>query len=207
MNRLDSSASQAAFTPRWLTTLIALGAFGTLAGCATALAPTAGPAAANTAAAPATAAKPPTVAPAATPGAAPGAAGAAPAPATPPSAATPPRAPGSPAPFAEVTRQAKSSAGFLTVWTQDAKTWLEIPAALLDKPFFLGASISSGLGERFFLPGLMPPERVVMFKRVGDNVQLIAVSLHARTTPGTPLARAIAESYSDSLLAAAPLAA
>lgn len=45
-----------------------------------------------------------------------------------------------------------------------------------------------------------------MFKRVGDNLQLIAVSLHARTTPGTPLARAISESYSDSLLAAAPLA-
>ncbi|MFO1327915.1 MAG: zinc-dependent metalloprotease [Rubrivivax sp.] len=125
----------------------------------------------------------------------------------PPPAATPPRAPGAPAPFAEVTKDATRRDGFLPVWTRDEKTWIEIPAGRLDKPFFLGASLASGLGERAFLPGLMGPERVVVLRRVGNSVQLVARNLHARAPEGTPLARAVAESFSDSLLASAPLAA
>ncbi len=124
-----------------------------------------------------------------------------------PTAAARPPAPGTPQPFAEVTRDAKSTAGFLTVWTKDEKTWLEIPASLLDKPFFLGDSAASGLGERYILPGLMGQEQVVVLRRVANTVQLVAVNLKVRATPGTPLARALRESYADSLLAAAPLAA
>ena len=115
--------------------------------------------------------------------------------------------PGTPAPFAEVTREAKRDDGFLPVWTRDDKTWLEIPTALLDKPLFFGASLASGLGERFAFPGLMGREHMVVLRRVGNTLQLLARQLHARAPEGTPLARAVAESYSDSLLGAAPLAA
>ncbi len=132
------------------------------------------------------------------PGAAPGAAPAARPPATPP---------GTPAPFAEVTKDAKSSPGFLTVWTKDEKTWLEIPAAQLDKPFFLGSSAVSGLGVNMFYPGLMGGAKVVMLKRVGNSVQLIQLNTLQRAPDNTPLSRAVRESYSDSLLAAVPLAA
>ncbi|MCW5634834.1 MAG: zinc-dependent metalloprotease [Rubrivivax sp.] len=106
-----------------------------------------------------------------------------------------------------MTRGAKSSDGFLTLWTRDEKTWLEIPADRLDKPFFLGNSLASGLGSGFVLPGLTGPEHVVVLRRVGNTVQLVAVNLLARAREGTPLAQAVAESYSGSLLAAAPLAA
>jgi hypothetical protein len=120
-----------------------------------------------------------------------------------------PPIPGAPPPFAEVTRGATSSQGFLTVWTREEKTWLEIPAERLEQPFFLGFSFATGLGQRYLLPGLMGfgVEQVVVLRRVGNNVQLVARNLDSRATEGTPLARAIAESYSDSLLAAAPLAA
>jgi hypothetical protein len=118
-----------------------------------------------------------------------------------------PPSPGTPPPFAEVTKEAKSASGFLTIWTKDERTWLEIPAGRLDQPFFFGASLASGLGERFLLPGLMTGHRVVVLRRVGNTVQLVARNLHARAPEGTPLARAVAESYSDSLLAVAPLAA
>ena len=121
--------------------------------------------------------------------------------------ARPPALPGAPPPFAETTREAKRSDGFLPVWTRDDKTWLEIPAALLDKPMFFGSSAASGLGERFFYPGLMGREHIVLLRRVGNTVQLVARNQHARAPEGTPLARAVAESYSDSLLGAAPLAA
>jgi hypothetical protein len=193
----------------------ALAAFLLLAGCATTGAP---PAASTAPSAPATgaAASPAPAAPAAAgapranpvspaPGAA-AAAGATP-PATAAAARPPAPAPGTPPPFAEVTKDAKRTAGFLPLWTKDERTWIEIPAAQLDKPFYLGTSIAQGLGERFLLPGLMGTERVVMFKRVANNVQLLARNLSVRAADGTPLAQALAESYSDSLLAAAPLAA
>ena len=121
-------------------------------------------------------------------------------------AARPP-IPGTPPPFAEVTRDAKSAPGYLTLWTRDEKTWIEIPAERLEQPMFLGASLASGLGVGFLLPGLMPSDQIVVLRRVGNLVQLVARNLHARAPAGTPLARAVAESYSDSLLAAAPLAA
>jgi hypothetical protein len=61
-------------------------------------------------------------------------------------APAPAPAPGTPPPFADVTKGAKSAEGYLTVWTRDEKTWLEIPPDRLDRPFFLGVSLASGLG-------------------------------------------------------------
>jgi hypothetical protein len=106
-----------------------------------------------------------------------------------------------------VTREAKRVDGYLPVWTREDRTWLEIPTALLDQPMFLASSISGGLGVRGFFPGLMGRERIVVLRRVGNTVQLVARNQHARAPSGTPLARAVDESYSDSLLGFAPLAA
>ncbi len=179
--------------PSSLTSPALLGAVAALlAGCATGTAPPAAPA-------------PVSAAPAASAAASPAAAASTPRPAA--AAPRPPAAPGTPPAFSEVTKDAKSSEGFLTVWTKDEKTWLEIPAERLDQPFFFGASLASGLGERFFWPGLMGAEQIVVLRRVGNNVQLVARNLKARAPAGTPLAQALAESYSDSLLGAAPLAA
>ena len=129
---------------------------------------------------------------------APGAAAAAPRPAA---------QPGAPAPFADVTRDAKRADGYLPVWTRDEKTWIEIPAALLDQPMFLGMSVAGGMGTGPFWPGMMGREHVVVLRRVGNTVQLLSRNQHARAPAGTPLARAVDESYSDSLLGSAPLAA
>ncbi len=162
-------------------------------GCANAPTPTAP---AVPAAAPAAAPKPPAAAP-----------GAATSAAAPPAAVARPPATGTPPPFADITKDATRSDGFLPLWTKDDKTWLEIPAERLDRPFFFGSSQASGLGERFFFPGLMGAEKVVVLRRVGQSVQLLARNLNARAPEGTPLSLALAESFSDSLLAAAPLAA
>lgn len=166
-----------------------------LAGCAsTASAP---PAASTTAQA-----TPPAAAPRPALGAS------APAPATTPTGA-PVQAPaaGQAPPFAAVTRGATRSDGYLPLWTRDERTWLEIPADRLNRPMFFGASIAGGLGERGFFPGLMGREHLVVLRRVGNSVQLVARNLLARAPAGTPLARAVAESYSDSLLGVATLAA
>lgn len=111
-----------------------------------------------------------------------------------------PAAAGVPPPFAEVIRGAKSSEGFFTIWTRDEKTWIEIPANRLEQPFFFGFSLASGLGELAFWPGLMGPGHVAVLRRVGNSVQLVSRNQGVRAPAGTPLARALAESYSDSLL-------
>jgi hypothetical protein len=117
------------------------------------------------------------------------------------------RPPGSPPPFSEIVQGARSSEGFLTLWTRDDKTWLEIPAARLNQPFFFASSIATGLGERFLWPGLMGREHMVLLRRVGNSVQLVARNTSVRAPAGTPLGLAVAESFSDSLLSAVPLAA
>ena len=132
-----------------------------------------------------------------------GASGAAPAAA--PSGA-PPTPPGAPRPFAEVIKDAKELKGFLTLWQKDEKTWIEIRSDQLDQPFFFAPSLAQGLGEQFFWPGLLGREQVVVLKRVGNTVQLLAKNLAVRAPAGTPLAVALQESYSDSLLASAAVA-
>ena len=176
--------------------------------CATVGAPTAatpGTSAATTQAKPAAPAAAPTAAAGQPRAAAPSATAAAPNAA--PNAAQAPRPGDAPAlrPFADVVKDVKEFKGFLPLWQKDERTWLEIPADMLDKPFFFGQSLATGLGERFFWPGLMGAEQVVVFKRVGNSVQLIAKNMRVRAPAGTPLEVALRESYSDSLMAAAPV--
>ena len=121
-------------------------------------------------------------------------------------AAARPGEPPPPRPFADVVRDAKETKGLLGVWQKDEKVWLEIKPEQLDKPLFFGFSLQSGLGERFFLPGLMGTEHLVEFHKVGNTLQLIARNLGVRAPAGTPLETAVHESYSDSLLASAPVA-
>jgi hypothetical protein len=108
--------------------------------------------------------------------------------------------------FAEVTKDAKQSRGYIPVWAKNEKIWLELLPEHFDRLFFFGSSSASGLGTPAFLPGLMGREQVVKFRRVGNSVQLIAVNLAVRAPTGTPLDLAVQESYSDSLLAVAPVA-
>ena len=201
---LDSS------TPvRTGASLLALAVLATLSACAAVPAPDS-----TQAAAPAAQPAPAPIPVLASTPAAPGAAGAVAPPTTPPAAgATPagaaagarPGEPPPPRPFAEVVRDAKETKGYLTVWQKDEKVWLEIKPDQFDKPMFFGYALQSGLGERFFLPGLLGDEQIVELHKSGNNLQLVARNLNVRATPGTPLETAVRESYSDSLLASAPI--
>ena len=116
-----------------------------------------------------------------------------------------PGEPPPPRPFADVIREAKETKGYLTVWQKDERIWLEVKPDQLDKPFFFGLGLQSGLGERFFLPGLMAQDHMVEFHKAGTTLQLIARNLDVRAPAGSPLELAVRESYSDSLLASAPI--
>jgi hypothetical protein len=157
-----------------------------LAGCA-ALTPPAAPVAATPAAA-----MPPQ-----------GAARPAPAPATPPVAASA----GLP-PFAVVTKEAKQVDGPITAWHKDDKLWLELAPEQFGKLFILSPKLSTGIGEAFVVGGLMAypvsgaggPQVVEFVRGHGNQVRLLARNQDVIAKAGTPESRAVAVSYSPSLL-------
>src|SRR5262249_8644322 len=135
------------------------------------------------------------------------------APLTPAPSATTPGAPASaPAPgpaarpFREVVKDAKETEGFFNVWRDGDRAWIEIRPDQLDKPFFFTTVRTKGVGERMVIAGLMGERHIVYFKKVNGPVQLIARNTRFRARAGTPTEHAVHESFSDSLLASAPIA-
>jgi len=136
-----------------------------------------------------------------------------PPPVAPPASGVPPGTPqpavappGSPAPFATVIKDTKKIDGVFTLYQKDEKVWIELRPEDFNKPFFLSPKLATGIGEAFVYGGLMDEEHVVEFRRVHNQVQLIALNTDFTAKAGTPEGRAVAASYSPSLLASTPVA-
>ena len=130
-----------------------------------------------------------------------------------PAAGFTPPAPGTPPPFAVIIREARRVDGPLTLWQKDDKVWIELLPSQLGKPFLLSPKIKSGISEAWVLGGLMAypvngagGPQVVEFVRVHNQVRLQARNTDVDAKAGTPEARAVAASYSHSLLGATPVA-
>jgi len=131
-----------------------------------------------------------------------------------PGTATLPTPPGQPQPFATVTKDAKQVAsGLFAVWQKDEKFWLELQPSDFGRPFFLSPKISRGIGEAGFYGGTMASywadfgrPQIVEFRRVHNQVQLIARNAEYVAQSGTPSARAVEAGFSASLLASTALA-
>jgi hypothetical protein len=187
----DSSASVSSLL-RWSlpATLLWLGGCASLAPAATAPVPAPG---ASAASAPGPATRPVAAAAAAS-GVPPG---------TPQPAVTPP---GSPTPFATVIKDAKKIDGLVTLYQKDEKVWIELRPEDFDKSFFLSPKLATGIGEAAVFGGLMDDPQVVQFRRVHNQVQMIALNTEFTAKSGTPEGRAVAASFSPSLLASTPVA-
>ena len=124
-----------------------------------------------------------------------------------------PSGPSGPPLFASVIRDAKRIDGPIPMWQKDDKVWFELAPQHFGKPFLLSPKIKSGIGEGWVLGGLMAypvngagGAQLVEFVRVHNNVRLQARNTDILATPGTPEARAVADSYSHSLLGVATVA-
>jgi Met-zincin/Domain of unknown function (DUF5117) len=120
------------------------------------------------------------------------------APAGPPAAAQP-------KPFNEVIKGAKEIPGYLKVFEKDEKVWIAIKPDQLDKPFFFSYNIPRSIGERGLYGSQMGDSGMAVFHKIGANVQLIARNTHYFAKEGTPQAHFVRESFSDSLIASAPV--
>lgn len=187
-----------------VATLMAVAAAFVASGCAT------------TVAAPGTAGTTPTpaapVAQAGTPPAAAANAGPGARPAAPPAAA-PAAAPGQPQPFATVIKDARRIDGLFTMWQKDDKVWFELQPSDLNKPFFFGPKVAQGIGESGLFGGSMlgrwgtfGRQQMVEFRRVHNQVQLVARNTSFRAPAGSPTGYAVASGFSDSLLGSSTVA-
>src|SRR5438552_3336545 len=101
-------------------------------------------------------------------------------------------------PFADIVKEAKEHPGFLNVYTKEEKVWIEIRPEQFDRPFFMQVNRTHGVGERDPFTNPMLRSYIVEFHRLGNNIQLLAKNSHFFAKEGTPLARAVRESSSDS---------
>jgi hypothetical protein len=199
--------------PRFSRTTLALAALLALGACATTAPPAAPPAApptAPTTAQPSSAAAPAGSAAAAAAGTAPAQAGSA---TTTAQAATPgsrpaagARAPGSPPAFDEVIKEATRTDGFIPVWRKDEKVWLELGPEHLGVPMLVSVNTASSVGERGLYASQMGPRWMAEFRRVGNQVQLVAHQTRFRAPRDPVAALAVQQAFSESLLGSTAVA-
>ena len=130
--------------------------------------------------------------PAVPPPGAPTAAGITPATGAPPAPA--------PRPFKDIIKDAKMTPGFFNIYQKDEKVWLAIKPDQFDKPFFFTYNIPQSVGERGLYGSQMGGAEMAVFKKIGNQIQLIAQNAEFYATPGTPQAQFVSEAFSDSLL-------
>ncbi|ACB35229.1 conserved hypothetical protein [Leptothrix cholodnii SP-6] len=124
-----------------------------------------------------------------------------------PAAASTPPSPGQPPAFATVIKDARQIDGLFTVWQKDEKFWLELAESDFDRPLFLSPKLASGIGESRLLGGLMVGSGAwVELRRIHNQVQLIERNAEYVARAGTPEARAVAASYSPSLIGSTAVA-
>jgi Met-zincin/Domain of unknown function (DUF5117) len=115
--------------------------------------------------------------------------------------------PGQPPVFANVIKDARRIEGLIPVWQKDEKFWLELAESDFGAPFFLSPKIASGIGEGRLLGGLMVGNGSwVELRRIHNQVQLIERNAEYVARTGTPEARAVAASYSPSLISSTAVA-
>lgn len=106
--------------------------------------------------------------------------------------------------FADVTKGATRIDGFLTLHHKDDHLYAEIKPNQFNQPMLAPIAIARGMAMAG-QPLNFGDEWILVFKRVGDKVQLIRRNIHYKAPAGTPLDKAVKQNYTDSVLMALPI--
>ena len=109
-------------------------------------------------------------------------------------------------PFAAVIKDARRIDGLFPLYQREEKVWVELRPEDFGKPFFLSPKLATGIGEASLFGGLMKSPQVIEFRRIHNQVQMIARNTRYTARAGTPEGRAVAAAFSPSLLASTALA-
>jgi hypothetical protein len=103
--------------------------------------------------------------------------------------------------FDKVTKGAKEYDGLLKLYQKDDKLFAEFRPDQLDKPLLCPVAIAKGAGLGGYTLNF-DEQWVLLFKRVGDKVQLVRRNVHFQAKAGSPAAHAVDVTYNDSVLMA-----
>jgi hypothetical protein len=106
--------------------------------------------------------------------------------------------------FTEVTKGTEKHEGLFTLHQKDDHLYAEIRHNQFDQPLLAPIMIARGMAMAG-QPLNGDDEWVVLFKKVGDRVQLIRRNVHYRAPSGSPVERAVKQNYTDSILMALPI--
>jgi len=124
-----------------------------------------------------------------------------------------PPAASQPQPFDTVIKDAKKIDGLFALWQKDDKVWIELKPDDFGKPFFLAPKIARGIGEHGLFGGTMIGRygrwgrpQIVEWKRVYNQVQLLARNTDFVAADNTPEGRAVQAGFSPSLVGSTAVA-
>ncbi|MEO6810544.1 MAG: zinc-dependent metalloprotease, partial [Isosphaeraceae bacterium] len=105
--------------------------------------------------------------------------------------------------FAEVTRGAEKIDGMFTLHRKDDHLYAEIKPQQFDQPLLMPITIAKGLAQVGIPVG--ESDMVLVFRKVGDRVQLVRRNIRFKAPAGTPLDKSVKQNYADSVLLALPI--
>jgi hypothetical protein len=105
-----------------------------------------------------------------------------------------------------VVRGAQRQDGFVPLWTKDEKVWLEIPKERLNQPLLFSVNVAQTVGERGLYASQMGPRWMVEFRRVGNQMQMVARQTGFRGERDAASGRAVAQAFSESLITSSAVA-
>ncbi len=103
--------------------------------------------------------------------------------------------------FDQVVKGAKEYEGLFNLYQKDDRLYAEIQPHQFDQPFLCPIAVAHGLGMGGDTLNF-GEQWVLLFRRVGDKVHLIRRNVHFRAKKGSPEAKAVDTTYTDSVLMA-----
>lgn len=107
--------------------------------------------------------------------------------------------------FADVTKGAEVMDGLFKLYRKDRHLYAAIKPNQFGEQFLGPMVLARGLAMSG-TPLNFGDEWVLSFKRVGNDVQLIRKNIYYEAEQGTPLAKAVEQNYTDSILMSLPIA-
>jgi hypothetical protein len=106
--------------------------------------------------------------------------------------------------FAEVTKGAQKFDGLFTLYQKDDHLYAEIKPHQFNQPLIVPIMVSRGVAMAGN-PLNFGDEWVILFKKVGERVQVVRRNVKYKAPSGTPLEKAVQQNYTDSVIQAVPI--
>ena len=108
--------------------------------------------------------------------------------------------------FAALVKGAKEYEGLFKLHHKDDHLYAEIQQHQFGRHLLCPMAIARGMGMGGYTLNF-DEQWVVFFRRVGDKVQLVRRNVHFQAKTGSPIAKAVETTYTDSILLALPIRA